>query len=735
MAVRRIACDPCRRSKLACSHERPICSRCRDREQGDSCIYRPRPFRRRARINHSNEVEETSIEDVAGSIPSNSPVGETINRSSMTSHYPNPGFLGMSSHSTIFNEVSTSTSHPSLSFQDEQPPTSPPPTDPVDDWAISDKAVCALSRLIQIDVPNLVSLVQSWLQRGVNLPLAESFVIHCSEAVSKFTQLSTPQLGSDHSAQIRHQAKVLLENTRKPIAIDQNSSIMEFLYQMVGENIRWESLGIFFVAATRAVLDTCSFAPLYSSDKQRRGLIRVLTYIGDCCLETCLALDCLNDLQLILQYENFIVHSQVDGDQSKSWQAYSRPQFFPLRALLKLAKNRQGYHSWRRMGDVASSLCALGYHERIDKRLSNIPSFLANLRRACFARIYAADKSLAIFLGRPPRIVKEFCFFQLPTHTMDTWNASNTATHNNNTLLSTPRTDREASHSTTDGAERIDYTADTCCSALFASLKEEVLLMLRRRHLADQTQSVREFRLRVEDQWQRLPPHFRLSTSVKDCDRSPFERDFLAGTRLDYLHILLLTGLVSRGKLSEPDDLLLTVAGEMLSITVEVIILRDRLVNSGTSLIWKVRIPHSIRDDNLFLIFTPVNPNNQVAQYGLPAAGIISLALLQPIGPDNRQLPRSKMVQYLSALVAEITIGAWIQTGEPNFALFTRATRTIQSLLDSLMAWTPQVGSYSSHQNQDTGLTEDWNTLINSQPLEFEMDFWASLAEHPTLVG
>lgn len=142
------------------------------------------------------------------------------------------------------------------------------------------------------------------------------------------------------------------------------------------------------------------------------------------------------------------------------------------------------------MGDVASSLCALGYHERIDERLSNIPSFLADLRRACFARIYAADKSLAIFLGRPPRIIKEFCFFQLPTRKLDAWNFANGATHDA-TPSSTPIMDLETSHSNTDGRERIDYTADTCCSALFASLKEEALLMLRRRHLVDQTQVLR----------------------------------------------------------------------------------------------------------------------------------------------------------------------------------------------------------------------------------------------------
>ncbi|KAJ9483490.1 hypothetical protein VN97_g9912 [Penicillium thymicola] len=58
---------------------------------------------------------------------------------------------------------------------------------------------------------------------------------------------------------------------------------------------------------------------------------------------------------------------------------------------------------------------------------------------------------------------------------------------------------------------------------------------------------------------------------------------------LDYLHIPLLHGLVSQKRALELDQSLLGVAGEMLSIPVEeAIILRDRLVNSGTSLISKV---------------------------------------------------------------------------------------------------------------------------------------------------
>lgn len=97
-----------------------------------------------------------------------------------------------------------------------------------------------------------------------------------------------------------------------------------------------------------------------------------------------------------------------------------------------------------------------------------------------------------------------------------------------------------------------------------------------------------QLRGRVEKQWQDLPAHFRRATSLPERRTSPFQRDFLAGTRLDYLHILFLLGLVSEPGLFGPNDDLLMVATEMLSIVVEVIILRDQLVNSGSCLIWKV---------------------------------------------------------------------------------------------------------------------------------------------------
>ncbi|KAL6856629.1 hypothetical protein J3F83DRAFT_752239 [Trichoderma novae-zelandiae] len=693
MSIRHAACEPCRRAKLACGHERPTCARCRSRGQIDLCVYRARPFRRRSpsdRMREQSARQSIRVDALTTPPLETSPIAEVLGASSSRlRRYPNPGYLGDVSHANIFNQVSSRAPSRGAAAQHDlsvQQPVPSPPADTFIDQATFDRANHALSLLDQLQVSGLASLIRFWLKKGVNLALAEPFVETCAEAAVDWRELSTPQGANAHDGGIgiAHRARVLLENTHRPLVVHRHSTASEYLAQMSGRNLRWESLGIFLAAASRAALDTSSFAPLYNSDEGRRGLIKALTYIGDCCLETCLALDCLNDLQLVLQYENLIVHSQVDGDQS--------------------------YHSWRRMGDVASSLFALGYHEKIDEDSSNIPLFVAELRRSCFARIYAADKSLAIFLGRPPRIMKEFCYFQLPTKFTSVWEDSGRVGKPSNSPLSSPMLtggDVEGRNN----EQVLNYTSDTFCSALFAVIKEEILQLFRKRHVFSETGIINDLRLKIDQQWQDLPPHYRLTTSLKDCPLGPFARDFLAGARLEYLHTHFLLGFLSQRKVAEPDEALLRTASEMLSIVVETIILRDRMANSGTCLIWKV------------------------AQYGLPAAGIISLALLNSTAPDSRQFSRSKMIQALSVLVAEITIGSWIQPGEPNFALFSQATRTIQSLLDSLTALKVPSGANDSQQLLGSDVADNWDPYINSQSWELEMDFWASLAEHPTLIN
>ena len=137
-----------------------------------------------------------------------------------------------------------------------------------------------------------------------------------------------------------------------------------------------------------------------------------------------------------------------------------------------------GYYSWRRIGDVASSLFALGYHERVEG--SNVPPFIVELRKACFARIYTADKCLAVFLGRPPRIVKDYCQFKIPNNLEDPWDMGRDVGNHDSIRTTEAWVDRQRNRRPVTDFEPINYTADTRCSALFAFLKEDVLRLIRK---------------------------------------------------------------------------------------------------------------------------------------------------------------------------------------------------------------------------------------------------------------
>lgn len=109
---------------------------------------------------------------------------------------------------------------------------------------------------------------------------------------------------------------------------------------------------------------------------------------------------------------------------------------------------------------MISSLYALGYHEQIEKSIS-VPAFLKDLRRAAFARAYSADKNVSIFLGRPPRIHKKYCRFNLPGYVAE-----------NVQERGTPASGSQIKWT---GNENFDYLTDTKWSALCAILKEDIL--------------------------------------------------------------------------------------------------------------------------------------------------------------------------------------------------------------------------------------------------------------------
>lgn len=151
---------------------------------------------------------------------------------------------------------------------------------------------------------------------------------------------------------------------------------------------------------------------------------------------------------------------------------------------------------------------------------------------------------------------------------------------------------------------------------------------------------------------------------------TPFERDFLASVRLNYLHVLFLLRLVFMNSFAEPDASMVEISEAILELVVDVVLVRDRLANSGTNLSWKV------------------------TYYGLPAVGILLLAIVRrhkssATANDNTQsapppVNQSKVIRLLIVLVAELETGTLAKPDEPNYGLVSTATETIQGFLNSV---------------------------------------------------
>ncbi|KGO66932.1 Transcription factor, fungi [Penicillium expansum] len=466
--------------------------------------------------------------------------------------------------------------------------------------------------------------VMFWLSTGANLALAEPFIEQCAKDIDiLFASFYDEENGYTVYAQR------LLQNSRLRLNIDESSNISNFSAQFLGQNFRWETLGFFFCAVCRATIDLPFFPLLYANDSNRIALRRLSTKLIDIALSNVLSLDGLNDLQLILQFESFIVHSHVDG--------------------------------------------------------------VHKIRKAAYATVYSADKNVAIFLGRPPRMSKRFTHFQLPLN----------------------QTSPGPSPIPYLNGDVIQWNQDTPCSyraelrwsALCASLKEDILELLRTRNSETYSERASVIQRNAEAQWNALPPHFKLQCNLKACAGTPFERDFLAGTRLNHLHVLFLLRLLFLDTVAEPDVAIIDISEQMLSLVVDTMLLRDQLVNSGTGLVWKV------------------------AHYGLPAAGMILLSMLkQQSSQTTGKHFMPKALLDLGIFAAQVQAGSIVRPGDPTYALIYKATQTIEKFLDSMHREAAQPPTEVTSQMEGN---DDWAALFDQDVFDFETAFWQNLAGHP----
>lgn len=85
-------------------------------------------------------------------------------------------------------------------------------------------------------------------------------------------------------------------------------------------------------------------------------------------------------------------------------------------------------------------------------------------------------------------------------------------------------------------------------------------------------------------------------------------------------------------------------------------------------------------------------------------------------------------MQDLNVLVAHVEAGVLICSDEPNYALLQAATMTIKSVVQRLTLGSLSINLQSETQ---TNLWMPW--AGHNEALDFELDFWTNLADHPAL--
>lgn len=200
-------------------------------------------------------------------------------------------------------------------------------------------------------------------------------------------------------------------------------------------------------------------------------------------------------------------------------------------------------------------------------------------------------------------MLKQFCHFQAPSCPPpdDVW------------LLSSTGQDSEHGISHWSPLTKASYMAESRWTALCARIKEDILSLQRDQpsdtelfskqvayvsflsffFLLSKADGISKIKGMTEENFTLLPQHFKLRTSIRQCTQEPFERDFIGSVRLNHLHVLFLLNMHLLNTPNEPNSTIVDVAEQILCIIVDMILLRDQLINSGTSLVWKVQLSPS----------------------------------------------------------------------------------------------------------------------------------------------
>ncbi|EXJ96521.1 hypothetical protein A1O1_01647 [Capronia coronata CBS 617.96] len=596
--------------------------------------------------------------------------------------YPNPGFQGPSSlqtvlddlgaHLAVGNNARASSSNDQLSSRDGVMRE--------DARKLIDEGVRLLDSFLQyladdafrrLFLKSHGSGLESHLGNFLIYPFFNSLI----------NEINVIENSQDRQASLKILSQRLFEQAQRPVEITTTMTLNDFTSLYTGPNLRWESIGLILTLAGIVAHEIRAPHPVCKTEEEKQALRTTLVHLSNKCLAFCDTLDTLNDVTMIFLYECFLLASAFYGDQS--------------------------FRVWRRLNHVSSALFAQGLHQ-ISKGESQLPFFLRQLRKRIFSQIYTSDISFAVFLGRPSRLSKRFCYPAMPLD-MEDANMQNITTVALNEQL------RHLDSSGWNTLGEIRKSSVMRWSVISAMILEDVLEVLLSRNLTQVSDKVSDLRSKVAQAWADLPNFLTIpEQEVWRRGRSGQEADTLHQIRLSHFHTTFLVEWAASRHGMHQAGALFASASKLLTWVNAALVRREQLGEKGAiSLCWTV------------------------ASCGLPAAGALAWCLLQPPAQTNMNAQlepaaRRHGIESLSVLLAHISILQ--EPGDGNYQLFCQAATALQSAMDAILS-PPSQNSTDSPQDFLTDAAMGQPDWLLPEHFGFGMDSWVGLPDQGSVFG
>ncbi|RAL08021.1 uncharacterized protein BO97DRAFT_446425 [Aspergillus homomorphus CBS 101889] len=609
------SCEPCRKSKIRCDHGKPTCASCQRRGLHPQCWYHPAPLTKH-RTSSSSQRQPLSTPPgllrVNQSGPPPHPVESPLAETPKFHTWP---FMSADPNETASQALIPGRHNYNVKAHDEH--------------LAAIQGIVAQLRLLPVIEKRLHEYYSFSLVALVPRPLVLQLItsIRSGLTASGYIQEDLgDELGFHQSPQL---AEDILHTSSSEVVITRDLDLSAFCALFCASNLRIETLGLLYTMAARASL----YAMGHGHDEDcDDAFIREMGWYGNLSLRLARELaPQTTDLMTWLAHENLQLTTIFEGDASLG--------------------------VWRRVGDLATDLLALGLNR--EATYSATPFFLAECRRRTFVRAYYLDKVFASVFNRPPRITARHADCSLPLDLSD------------EVLFTSQEEIDQAKQKltqdgwNTDGMHRIATWARI--RYILAEFREETVeYQFRPLHVSD-FMKLRELSDRCTQAWNRLPPYLQYKQDCWTSNLPPELCHMHAKIYLSYLHIhFQVYRLVGNAEgLTSPQPELLEVSANMLETVVQMTNCRRR-----TS-------------------FSPRDLPGIVLSYGLPCAAILSTALetaFQDTSTGTKLPPSVKtsvLIRNLSVLVSQLESVS--SPNETNHVFCLKASQAISRKLDHIL--------------------------------------------------